>query len=120
MSTFSNPFEAGVATQQSTATELEGLWEAFWFPYQRRGCQALIVPLPLPTFGPTDGSDVWSLAAMFSHRETNKRTKNQESKDTLWALVILSSEPFLKLQKKIFMVEATVSWVFHFLKLKTY
>ena len=49
---------------------------------------------------------------MFSHRETNKRTKNQESKDTLWALItILCSEPFLKLQKKkkIFMVEATVS-----------
>lgn len=54
----------------------------------------------LPTFSPTDGSDVWSLAAMFSHRETNKRTKNQESKDTLWALITLSSEPFLKLQKK--------------------
>lgn len=33
--TFSNSLAAGVAMEQSTASELEGLREAFWFPYQR-------------------------------------------------------------------------------------
>lgn len=41
----------------------------FGFLIKGGGYQALTVPLPLPTFGPTDGSDVWSFQRpMFSHK----------------------------------------------------